>query len=110
MNEKNKAVLNLFNRNSYISLLFYLLAVGVSVFFVVNEYEKIIETSIKLITYALYLGFMVWSLVNLKNYFENTRKDDYSMDVLIYAMIGIPLYVFAFFYIRGKLKNDLSNL
>lgn len=102
--------LSSFNRNSYLSLIFYLIAVSVTVFFSVNEYEKVIASSVKFASYIIYLGFMIWSLVNLKNYFEATRKDDYSMDILIYAMVGIPLYLFAFFFIRGKLKKDLTNL
>lgn len=110
MANSQKQDLNSFNRNSFLSLLFYLIAVSVTVFFTVNDYEKIIASSVKLISYGLYLGFMIWSLVNLKNYFEKTRKDDYSMDILIYAMVGIPVYIFAFFYIRGKLKKDLTNL
>lgn len=110
MEKGNKAQLSQFNRNSYLSLVFYLVAVSVTIFFAVNDYQQIIASSVKLGSYALYLGFMIWSLVNLKNYFEQTRKDDYSMDILIYAMVGIPVYIFAFFYMRGKLKKDLMNL
>ncbi|MCB9195190.1 MAG: hypothetical protein H6598_03110 [Flavobacteriales bacterium] len=102
--------LKLFNRNSYLTLIFYLIAVSVTIFFAVNDYEKIIASSVKIGCYVFYLGFMTWSLVNLKDYFEATRKDDFSMDILIYAIIGIPVYIFAFFFIRAKLKSDLEQL
>ncbi|WP_258541864.1 hypothetical protein [Parvicella tangerina] len=109
MTNDSKKTLGTFNRNSYITLFLYLIAVSLTIFFSLNQYDQIVSTSIKLVSYALYLGFMMWSLINLKNYLEATRDNDYSMDILVYAMVGIPLYIFAFFYIRGKLKNDLTD-
>lgn len=110
MESNTEKHLSQFNRNSLLSLFFYLIAVSAIIYFTVNEEDQIIESTVKITCFAIYLGFMMWSLINLKNYFEATRKDDYSMDILIYAMVGIPVYIFAFFYMRGKLKKDLMNL
>lgn len=110
MSTSNNNLLNKFNRSSYFALIFYLIAVSVTIFFALNDFEKIVASSIKIGCYAFYLGFMMWSLTNLKNHLEATRKDDYSLDILIYAMIGIPLYIFAFFFIRFKLKPNLEKL
>jgi amino acid permease len=93
-----------FKRNSAIALVTYLIAVAATLYFTFNEHEQIVASSVKIACYAIYLTFMSLSLVNLKNHFEATRKDDYSMDVLVYTIVGIPVYIFAYFFIQPKLK------
>ena len=107
MEAKAKKFLTSYNRFSVITLVTYLIAVTVTLYFTFNEHEQILASSVKMTSYAIYLSFMMLSLTNLKNFFEATRKDDYSMDVLIYAMVGIPVYVFAFFFIKSKLPSNL---
>lgn len=110
MESENKKLLNSFNRFSILTLITYIIAVAVTLYFTINQHEQILASSVKMTCYAIYLTFMMFSLTNLKNYFEATRKDDFSMDILIYTIIGIPIYIFAFFFIRTKIQKNLSNL
>lgn len=105
MNFEGKDLMKMFKRNSTVALVAYLIALAVTVLFTFQEYDQVIETSVKLGAYALYLGVMIGSILNLKNLFDATRADDYSMDIMIYAIIGIPLFIVSYFYIHFKLKS-----
>lgn len=108
--ELAKSQLRLFNRNSILAFIFYIIAVIVSIYFLTEAYNELMESLVKLGLYGIYLSFMIWSVVNLKNYYEIVRKDDYSMDMLIYTFFGIPFYALAFIYTRSKMKEELDRI
>ncbi len=109
--EAAKINLRQFNRFSWLAFIFYFLSVSVSIWFVaIKHYDPVAETVAKLCLYAVYITFMALSIVRLKNYYELSKVDDFSTDILIYVVVGMPLYIFAFFYIRSKLKEGLDRI
>lgn len=109
MNEaENKSNLSAFYRNSYIALFLYCISVTVAVYFALEPREDMIPFLVKMPVFLLYLLFMILSIVNLKNIYEAYRKDDYSIDMLIAVVLGIPLYFFAFIYSRIKVRRSIN--
>lgn len=110
MTEEGKKYLNQFNRLSKSALLFYVIAVTALIVAQTVSMPAITKSTMKLSCFGVYLFFMITSLVSLKNYFEHSDQKDYANDILIFTILGVPLYLVGYIYIRIKLKTDFQAI
>lgn len=55
-----------------------------------------------------YLIFMLLSFINQSNFYKTIRKSYGAEGALIYFLIGMPFYIFMYFYFRKQMKEQLN--
>ncbi len=100
-----------FCRNSKLSLLFYftyILLIVATSFSLINTspVSAIISIAALYLNFTLYIIFITITIIAHKNFYKKIGQPKTESDILIWVVIGIPLYILAYFYYRAKMKED----
>lgn len=103
-----------FKRNSKVAfILFSLLLItniSTSIFVVSANYLTSVSVSINAIATILYLLFLIKSFLN-QNKFYKVTNDDYGTEgVLMYFLLGMPLYIVMYFYFGNQMKEKMKDI
>ncbi|MEP1489430.1 MAG: LptF/LptG family permease [Algibacter sp.] len=111
--ENSQNINNNYNDHSKFAVTLYSIgAVLLILFFVFknNKLPSFADASIQLsiTSFALYIIYYIKSLVNVKNFYSNINKVNKKPNVII-LIIGLPLYMIGYLFIKSKIKEDLKQ-
>ena len=110
--ESAKVIHKLFSRNSKIAFILYgivlITNILVSVFAQNSELLASITLIINWISILLYLVFIIKSFMNQNEFYRELGKKDDSSSILIYVFLGLPFYIFTYFYFRNQMKEEMK--
>lgn len=107
-------VFDTFNRNSkrafllfIISLLTLILTPILSVY---NETLTLISFRLNWIVLLSYFIFLIRSFMNQQQFYRLIGKSYGTDNALIYLLVGMPFYLFMFFYFRNQMKEEMKGI
>jgi|TARA_B110000908_G_scaffold151739_1_gene186757 hypothetical protein len=110
--ESAKGIHKLFSRNSKIAFILYgivlITNILVSVFARNSELLASIILIINWISIILYFVFLVKSFMNQNDFYKEIGKKNDSSSILIYVFLGLPFYIFTYFYFRNQMNDELK--
>tara|TARA_B100000809_G_scaffold261328_1_gene310001 strand:+ start:85 stop:609 length:525 start_codon:yes stop_codon:yes gene_type:complete len=112
--ESAKGKYKLFSRNSKIAFILYGIVlisnILVSVFARNSELLASIILIINWISIILYFVFLIKSFINQNDFYKEIGKKNDSNNILIYVFLGLPFYVFTYFYFRNQMNEELKMI
>jgi len=101
-----------FNRYSLIAIFLFIILILVSIFFSLNSNESraiiMVEFIASLGILALYILFLVKSFMDQNQLNKILAEDDVSESIVLFLVIGAPFYIFYYFYLRKRLKEQIE--
>lgn len=103
-----------FSRNSNIAFIFYILflifkIIGV----VITLYFRIPDISLFDFSGIFLLGFIIFifkSFLNQYQFYKSINKDYGAEGVLLYLFLGMPFYLFMYFFFKNQMKEKLKEI
>ena len=105
-----------FNHNSKIAFILYGIVIIFSILFPLlltnSEIFELVAVIIKIGSIILYLVFLIKSFRNQSQFYKVIGQDYGTDGILVYLFLGMPFYVFMFFYFRNQMKekNDGNKI
>ena len=103
---------NSFKQNSIITFIFYIIgfitAILLPVFAIGSELLSRITLLIAIIAIILYLIFFIRSFINQVNFFKIIEDLPGLGTLVIYFLLGVPLFVFLYFFYKNKMKEQMK--
>lgn len=101
-----------FKRNSIFAFIYYIItfiaAIVLPVFTLDSESFQLITLIIGLISIILYFIFFVRLFTNQVEFFKIIGKRISSRNIAIYFFLGIPLFVFLYFYYKNRMNEEMA--
>lgn len=108
----SQEIYNSFKQNSMITFICYLVVLLTKIFLSINytNSESLILglSIINLIVLISYLIFLIKSFINQLNFFKTIGKKFNSGGVFVYFILGMPFYIFMYFYFRNQMKEEMK--
>lgn len=102
-------ILETFNRNSVLGLIFYI-AFITQLFVQPTEENILILTFGRISTLILLVIFLIGATFSIVRFNKVINKTENGADILIFILVGMPLFIFVYLYFKRKMKEDLSHL
>jgi len=110
--ESAKRIHKSYQRNSKIAFILYGIVlisnIFVSVFARNSEILASIILIINWIALISYLVFIIKSFMNQNEFYKATGKENNSSSILIYIFLGLPFYMFTYFYFRNQMNDEMK--
>lgn len=103
-----------FIKNSKIAFVLYGIAILTTVllpFLLINS--EVLGLSVALLkigAYLLYMVFLISSFVKQSQFYKAIGQDYGTDGALLYLFLGMPLYLFMYFYFRNQMKEKMSEI
>lgn len=101
-----------YKKNSKLALLFYaatlILNVLVPVFHRISEFYSNVFFILSFICVGLFLYCLLKAFQNQNDFYRLIGKKMDPFEVLAFLLVGIPFYIFMYFYYKHKLKDELK--
>jgi len=98
--------------NAQWALVFYILILltRVGTAYAVHGNETLAWTFLigNLLSIFLFFVFLIKSFLNHNEFYKTINKNTGTGDFVIYFLVGMPLYLFMFFYYKNQLKEELQ--
>jgi hypothetical protein len=105
-------IYNSFSKNSKIAFILYglllIMTFVVPFLGIQSEAAGMIVLIVNLVLIFAFLGFLLLSFVNQNQFYKSVGQDYGSEGALIYLLLGMPFYIFAYFYFRGQMKERMK--
>lgn len=103
-----------FNQNSKIAFILYGIVILTSIILpiLLTNFETLglAAVIIKIGAYILYLVFLTKSFLNQNQFYKAVGQDYGTEGALLYLFLGMPFYIFMFFYFRNQLKEKMIEI
>jgi hypothetical protein len=102
-----------YRRHSGLTFLFYILilATNLWVSWVASTGETgWLHVLVVLGVFCSYLGFLIASFIDQSNFYRSIGKKWEGSDQVIYFLLGMPLYVFMYFYYRSRMHDEMEMI
>ncbi|MEO9511729.1 MAG: hypothetical protein ABJN84_18200 [Flavobacteriaceae bacterium] len=101
-----------FERNSKIAfgLYLYMIFGNVLVTVLLPDWESI-DLILSIVSIAVLIGYLLFillSFVNQSNFYRAIEKTYGAEGALVYFLVGMPFYIFMYFYFRKQMKEQLN--
>jgi len=110
--ESAKGIHSSFSRNSKIAFVLYGIVlisnILVSVFARNSEELALIILILNWIALISYIVFIIKSFINQNDFYAAIGKYNDSSSVLIYFFIGMSFYIFAYFYFKNQMNDEMK--
>lgn len=101
-----------FKKNSRLAIIFYcallILNILIPVFHYISEFSRNINFILNFIVIVGFLFYWLKAFQNQSDFYRMLGKKMDSYEVLIFLLIGMPLYIFMYLYYKHKLKEELQ--
>jgi hypothetical protein len=101
-----------FKRNSRIALILYLLAVFIELVIPLLNIELDFINTLRLCTFygslIGYLIFLILTFLNQSEFYKLVGVEFRSEGAVVYFLLGMPFYIFMYFYFQGQMKEKLK--
>ncbi|CAA0170550.1 conserved membrane hypothetical protein [Tenacibaculum maritimum] len=105
---------NSFGKNSKIAFILYgvLLLTNILVPIIASDSESLGLFTLVLNWGALigYFIFLIKSFMNQSQFYNAINKDYGTEGALLYLFLGMPFYVFMYFYFRNQMKDKMNEI
>jgi hypothetical protein len=112
--ESAKRIHKSFNLNSKITFILYGIVlisnILVSIF---NQNSEILASIILIINWIAlisYFVFLIKSFINQNEFYKAIGKENNSNSILIYIFLGLPFYIFTYFYFRNQMNDEMKMI
>lgn len=103
-----------FSRNSKIAFILYVIVlvsnILLSVFALSSEILASIILIINWIALISYFVFLIKSFMNQSEFYKVIGKENDSSGVLIYVFLGVPFYIFTYFFFRNQMNDEMKMI
>lgn len=103
-----------FRKNSKVAFVMYLiLLIGRVMVPLVPDDSEVLAIAILIVTiisFTIYLIFLILSFVNQNQFYKAIGQDDGGEGALLYFFIGLPFYLFLYFYFFNQMKDKLKGI
>jgi hypothetical protein len=107
-------VYHAFRRNSTIAFIAYLLILATTLLFSFLLIKSIapgpVHPALKITAIVVYIIFLLKSFINQSQFYRAIGEDYGKTGVLVYLLLGMPLYIFMYFFFRDQMKEKLKEL
>ena len=73
------------------------------------EQNPIIYLGIYLLSFLGFVGLLIGSVVRLTQFFKAIDKPDSTTEVILYLVVGLPLYIIVFFYFHQRMNSLIKE-
>jgi len=105
---------NSFRKNSKIAFVLYIIAFPTSILSLISSINSEILYVFVIIfnisTSILYFIFLIKSFLNQSRFYKAIGQDYRDNGVWIYIFLGMPFYIFMYFYFRNQMKEKMSEI
>jgi len=112
--ESAEGIQKSYSRNSKIAFIFYgivlISSILVSVFARNSEILASIILIINWIALISYFVFLIKSFMNQSEFYKTIGKENDSSGILIYLLLGLPFYIFTYFYFRNQMNDEMKMI
>ena len=103
-----------FGRNSKIALIFYGILLITNILWQIAMRNSEVLGMMTLITFfgslVLYFVFLVKSFMDQYQFYKAIGKEYGSEGALLYLFLGIPFYIFSYFYFRNQMNEQMKMI
>ena len=108
------ALFNSFGKNSKAAFIFYgmLLITNILVPIVILNSESL-ELLVLILNWSVffaYLIFLIRSFINQNQFYKLIQHDYGTEGILLYWFLGMPFYIFMYFYFRSQMKEKMNEI
>jgi ABC-type uncharacterized transport system permease subunit len=100
---------NSYSRLSIAALIGYTIIISVNFLNSFAEQYPLIYLAIYLLAFLGFVGCLVGSVIRLTQFFKAINKSDSTGEVLLYLLVGIPLYILVFLYFLPRMNSLLKE-
>ncbi|RKN81040.1 hypothetical protein [Ulvibacterium marinum] len=101
-----------FARNSKIAFGLYLYIIFGNILLAILlpdwKYGDMLLSIVSIIVFIGYLVFILLSFMNQSNFYKAMGKPYGAEGALVYFLVGMPFYIFMYFYFRKQMKEQLN--
>lgn len=105
---------NSFNRNSKIAFTLFIITLSFNILTpILSQKSESIATVILLVSLISLIGYFVFLIKSFfnQNRFYKTINQDYGTEgALIYLFLGMPFYIFMYFYFKNQMKQRMTEI
>ena len=103
-----------FMRNSTIAFIAYILILVSTLLFSFLMIQSIAPGSfhpaLKITAIVLYLVYLIKSFINQNQFYRAIGEDYGTNGIIIYFLLGMPLYLFMYFFFRDQMREKLKEI
>jgi hypothetical protein len=103
-----------FKTNSTIAFVLYGIVILTSVLFPIllvdSETLGFFLVILKLGAYSLYFIFLIKSFLIQHSFYKTIGQDYGTEGALVYFFLGMPFYIFMYFYFRTQMKEKMNEI
>ena len=63
-----------------------------------------------ILSFILFAVFLIKSLIDHSDFYKTIGKDLGAGDYFIYLVMGLPFYLFMYFYYRNEMKEEMKMI
>jgi hypothetical protein len=109
-----KDIYNSFCKNSKIAFILYAILLLTNILTPIIAYSSdsfgLIVLIINWISLIFFIIFFIKSFINQNQFFKMLNQDYGTEGALIYLFLGMPFYLFMYFYFRNQMKNKVKEI
>jgi len=102
-------ILKTFNRTSVLGLICYL-AFLTQLLIQPTEENLFILTFGRISTLILYMIFLIGTMLSIVRFNKAIKKAENSGDIILFILLGMPLFMLVYLHFKRKMKEDLAHL
>ncbi len=111
--EGSQKIAKHYNKHAKFAVVLYSIgAILLILFFVFknNKLPSLASASIKIsiTAFVIYVFYYIKSLINVRDFYTNIKKQNKKPN-LVMVIIGLPLYMIGYLFIKSKIKEDLKQ-
>lgn len=103
-----------FNRNSKRAFLLFIVSlltlISTPILGIYNETLALVSFALNWIVLFSYFIFLIRSFMNQQQFYRLIGKNYGTDNALIYLFVGMPFYLFMFFYFRNQMKEEMKHI
>ena len=103
-----------FSQNSKIAFILYGIVVLSNILFPLlltnSETLGLVAVIFKIVAYILYFVFLIKSFLNQSQFYKAVGQDYGREGGLLYLFLGMPFYIFMFYYFRNQMKEKMTEI
>lgn len=106
--EKLEGLYEKFNKYSKVAFTSYFVVLAINV--AMAMMNSLLMSLIGLASLFVFILFFVKSFISQNRFYESIKINRGQFDLVIFFIVGMPLYFIMFFYFRGKMKAEMHQI
>ncbi len=103
-----------FSLNSKLAFILYIIALISNILILtLSGNSSVLTSTILIINWTAliaYFIFLIQSFMNQNRFYKIIGKESDSNGILIYVFLGLPFYIFTYFYFRNQMNEEMKTI